>query len=171
MNSNFKFSLMNTGKKIKSLHEFLTTAKEKAITYKPKKRLGWSYEQLAFVLVIMGIIISFTVMRYSDGVQAANMTKMKADIKTIATAASTYQYWSITNELPESIDDMLTGLSASESNDGQDHEGFLRPNNTESGKLLDPWGNEYEYDPAARTISCTPKNLLGNDLEKYTYEF
>lgn len=149
----------------------LTSLKKKIADLRKRKHLGYTLDQTTVVLVIMSILITFGLVKFGDYIHAANITKMKADMKSIATAATTYQFWSTTNEVPESIDAILQGLTEAESNDGQAHDSFLKANDTENGKFLDPWGREYEYDAATRTISCTPKSLLGTELDKYEYEF
>ena len=109
--------------------------------------------------------------KLGDYINAVDIEKMKIDMKSIAAAAITYQFWSTTNKVPESIDAIIQGLTEAESIDSHAHGGFLKANDTENGKFLDPWGREYVYNAATRTICCTPKSLLGTELDKYEYEF
>lgn len=137
---------------------------------KGKKRKGSYLMEMAVGLVILAILYSFFSPMVKDYINAADMTKMRNDMKAIGTAAMTYAYWAKDGQPPESIDKLLEGLSAADSKDGQEHTNLLNLE-TKDMEVLTPWGDSYDYDATAREISCTPRNSAGEELEKVTVTF
>lgn len=136
----------------------------------PKKRKGSFLLEIVVGLLVLGVLYSFISPQVKDYIHASDMTKMQNDMKAIATAAVTYEYWSKDGQPPATIEEMITGVAAADAKDGQDHPNLINLD-TEGAEILTPWGDSYGYDPTAREITCTPKNSAGEDLPVVTVPF
>lgn len=136
-----------------------------------KKRKGNNIAEMAVVILIIALLISFLYPKYQDYIQAGKITKMNNDMKSIGTAAVTYEYWNVNGLPPDSISAIIEGVSAADSRDGQEHAELIKANNSDGSTIIDPWGQEYGYDSAAREISCTPKGVDGQDLQEVVVTF
>lgn len=118
------------------------------------------------ILIGLAVIIALSVgafFGYNSIQQSRKMAQMRQDMEAICTAAQAYEAMSLTSTPPASIQALITGLTASDSVDGAAHK-FLsqsKGNSTSTDKILDPWGQEYVYNQASRTVSCTPKDESG----------
>ena len=144
--------------------------KEKA----KNRKKGFSFME---VVMAMALIIAMSVGVFFAVNQAQHtrkMAQMNNDLDAIVAGAETYEALSITSSVPANLEALKTGLKTSESIDGAAHENFVRSVKADgdNGTFKDPWGNEYNYDPDARTVSCTPKDTDGKtDLPVVTRYF
>lgn len=128
----------------------------KFCSLRTRKRKGfWSVEMaLCFAIALGFILYLFT---GSSLFGASDSTAAKTDMRNLSTYVRTYQSQRKDHKLPDSLDDLLTGVSASESASGKDEAAIINPDTR--NEILDPWGNEYEYnvtaDGSAGTITCT----------------
>ena len=130
---------------------------------KSAKRKGFT---LMEILVACAIIIALSVgafFAYQQAQQTRKIAQMNQDLEAITNAALSYEAMSLDSTPPASIQALITGLTADQSVDGAAHT-FLtqvKGNTTSSDQILDPWGEQYDYDNSARTVSCTPKDPSG----------
>ena len=105
------------------------------------------------------------------------MAQVTTDMDAIASACLTYESLNVNGKLPASLNDLATGLSATQSIDGVAHTAFIQAGkSTTSGKtttvsLKDPWGVEYSYSQGARTIACTPQDANGKAMNQIIKSF
>lgn len=134
-------------------------------TMKNKKRKGFSLPE---ILVACAIIVSLSVAAffgYNQAQQTRKMAQMNNDMEALANGCLAYEALNMESLPPDALADLATGLTADESVDNCEHDNFVTSTKTDDGTFLDPWGVEYEYDSAERTISCTPKDSSGQDME------
>ena len=132
---------------------------------KNKKKKGFS---LMEILVACAIIVSLSVgafFMFNEGQQTRKMAQMTNDMDALATGCLAYEALSLESLPPDTLADLATGLTADESVDNSAHDNFVTSTKSDDGTFLDPWGVEYEYDSAERTITCTPKDSSGQDME------
>ena len=137
-----------------------------------KRRAGFTLIELLVVMSILAVLLGALANKYSPAEQNKRMIKVDNDLKVIATAMLQYEQDSLTASLPSTVDELLEGLPASDSYDGQAHEYIsLKSRGDEADKLVDPWGNDYVIDVNSRTVSCTPKDIFKQDLPTVKLEF
>lgn len=131
-----------------------------------KKRNGFSLPE---ILVACAIIVSLSVAAffgYNQAQQTRKTAQMNNDMEALANGCLAYEALNMESLPPASLEELSTGLTAEQSVDNCEHTDFVTSTKTDDGTFLDPWGVEYAYDQAARTISCTPKDTSGADMEQ-----
>ena len=76
----------------------------------------------------------------------------------------------LNNDLERKVDDkgnLFLRLSKEDAVDGREHKNLISGED-EDFSLVDPWGEPYVYDRAAKTLSCTPKTSNGESLDTHT---
>ncbi len=132
---------------------------------KNRRKKGFSLPE---ILVACAIIVSLSVAAffgYNQAQQTRKMAQMNNDMEALANGCLAYEALNMNSLPPDALADLATGLTADESVDNCEHDNFVTSTKTEDGTFLDPWGVEYQYDSAERTISCTPKDSSGQDME------
>lgn len=138
---------------------------------KSKRRKGFSYIEIIMACaLIVGLSVGLF-FSYSEGQQTRKMAQMTNDLDALATACITFESTNINSLPPTDLPDLADGLTAEESIDNTAHENFVTSKKSEDGTYLDPWGQEYTYDGAERTITCTPKDAEGQSLEPVVRHF
>lgn len=128
----------------------------KFCSLRTRKRKGFFSVELAvcFAVALIFIIYLFTGNSLFGSSYSASA---KTDMKNLSAYVRMYQAQRQDHKLPDSLDDLLTGVTAAESASGKDEEPIINPDTRD--EVLDPWGNEYEYtvtaDGNAGTITCT----------------
>ena len=95
---------------------------------------GFSLAELMVVIVILGLLATLVVPKVVSSLGRAFQGKVKADITVISNALSEYAVVNGTR-YPESLEELIM----------PDENGFTFLN--AKTIPLDPWGNEYQYDP------------------------
>ncbi len=129
---------------------------------------------LVEVLVACAIVVLMTgvlVMKLTEARATAKIAQMQSEMNSLVTACLSYETLNINAELPATLEDLNTGLTAAKSIDHCPHDSFITSDRDFSDGVTDPWGNAYNYSKTSRTISCTPKDSAGNDLETVTKNF
>jgi len=98
------------------------------------RRSGFSLAELMVVIVILGLLATFVAPRLMDRLGQAHETKAKVDITQIAEAVNVYQI-NNAGRLPDSLEMLIQ-----EDENGQR---YLDADDVP----LDPWGNEYVFEP------------------------
>ena len=100
------------------------------------RKSGFSLAELMVVIVIIGLLVTLVAKNVFKNLAQANTTKVRADITTIIGGLDDY---AINNgsRYPDSLEALVT----------PDEKGYtiLRADSVP----LDPWGNEYQYEPPA----------------------
>lgn len=137
-----------------------------------KRKAGFTLIELIVVMSILAVLLGVAASKYSSAQHNKRIIKVDNDLKVIATAMLQYEQDSLTASLPSTVDELLEGLPASDSHDGQAHEYIsLKSRGDDVDKFVDPWGNDYVIDVNSRTVSCTPKDAFGKDLPTVKQEF
>ncbi|MEM6672664.1 MAG: type II secretion system major pseudopilin GspG [Planctomycetota bacterium] len=97
-------------------------------------RAGFSLAELMVVIVIIGLLATFVVPNVMSKFTTAQLTKAKADLKTIADAVESYRMDN-SARFPDDLEALVT----------KDDRGTSYLNSDVVPK--DPWGNEYVYEP------------------------
>ncbi|MDR1701514.1 MAG: type II secretion system GspH family protein [Sporomusaceae bacterium] len=122
-----------------------------------KKRKGFTLIELLVVLGAL-IVISGLATWGIDAVQdASRRAATNQDMAILRDAVQAYQAMSKTGKPPTSLGDLVTGLTAAQSIDGQVHANFVKKAGWTSAasSFIDHWNNAYTYSATARTISST----------------
>lgn len=136
-----------------------------------KKRKGFSVVE---IMVGLAIIIALGVGAFFAFNQVQHMRKMaqmNSDLDALAQGCLAYESMNINSMPPDSLSDLVNGLTADESVDGTAHENFVTSTKAQDGTFTDPWGNEYTYSQEDRTISCTPNDSSGAAMDQVTKKF
>lgn len=136
-----------------------------------KKRNGFTLVELVMVLGVIIALGAIALFSYAQVQHMSRMAQMTSDMEAIANGCLAYQALSVTSTPPDTLADLVTGLTADESLDGIAHTDFVTSTKAPDGNYLDPWGNVYTYDAAARTISCTPNDTSGTAMDVMTRSF
>jgi general secretion pathway protein G len=99
-----------------------------------RRRAGFSLAELMVVIVILGLLATLVVPKVVASLGRAFQGKVKSDITTITNSLNEYAINNGTR-YPESLEELVT----------PDENGFTFLN--ARAVPLDPWGNEYQYDP------------------------
>lgn len=132
---------------------------------KARKRKGFSFME---ILVSLVLIVSLSVgafFMFNEAQQTRKLAQMHNDMDAIVNGLLTYEALSLDSALPDSIQGLATGLTAQDSIDGSAHTNIVRSTKASDGAFVDPWGNAYAYDQGQRTLSCTPKDANGADMD------
>ena len=142
-----------------------------------KKRKGFTLVELMVAMSIVILLGAASFFAYSHVQQMRKMAQVTTDMDAIASACLTYESLNVNGKLPASLNDLATGLSATQSIDGVAHTAFIQAGkSTTSGKtttvsLKDPGGVEYSYSQGARTIACTPQDANGKAMNQIIKSF
>jgi len=98
------------------------------------RKSGFSLAELMVVIVILGLLATLVVPKVVSSLGRAFQGKVKADITVISNALSEYAVVNGTR-YPETLEELVM----------PDENGFTFLN--AKSIPLDPWGNEYQYDP------------------------
>ncbi len=98
------------------------------------RKSGFSLAELMVVIVILGLLATLVVPKVVSSLGRAFIGKVKADITVISNALSEYAVVNGTR-YPDSLEELIM----------PDENGFTFLN--AKSIPLDPWGNEYQYDP------------------------
>lgn len=136
-----------------------------------KKRKGFSLPE---ILVSLAVIVALSVgafFAFNQVQQTRKMAQMNSDMDALASGCLAYEALNIDSLPPASLADLTTGLTADKSVDGIEHTNFVTSSKAADGSFTDPWGQAYEYDQAARTITCTPKDASGSAMTAVVKNF
>jgi general secretion pathway protein G len=103
-------------------------------TSSTRRRAGFSLAELMVVIVILGLLATLVVPKVVSSLGRAFGGKVKSDITVIENALTEYAI-NNGNRYPESLEELVT----------PDENGFSYLK--QKSIPLDPWGNEYQYDP------------------------
>lgn len=127
---------------------------------KPKKRSGWTMMEVMITLIVIIALSAGIFFAYSNVQKSRKIATMKSDMSSIATACVAYELLNSKGTAPADMNELMTGLPASDSLDGLDKT-FLqntRSNSNAASTMLDPWGNAYIVDGSSRTITSVADN-------------
>lgn len=126
------------------------------------------------IMIALAVIIALGVgafFAFNQVQQMRKMAQMNEDMNAIVNGCLAYEAMNINSLPPAALADLVTGLSADESVDGDAHENFVTSTKAEDGSFTDPWGTEYVYSQTDRTVSCTPNDASGSPMATVTKNF
>lgn len=138
---------------------------------KQGKQKAFSLTTIMIACAIMVLMASVYMIKVSESRATAKIAQMQTEMDAIVTACLMYETLNVNAELPATLEDLTSGLTAAQSIDKCPHNTFLAGDRDTTDGVKDPWGNDYNYSKTGRTLSCTPKDGSGNDLETITKEF
>lgn len=136
-----------------------------------RKRRGFSFMEILVALVLIVSLSVGAFFMFNQAQQTRKMAQMQNDMDNIVMGLLTYESLNINSQLPASLPELVTGLNEGNSIDGARHENLVRSTKAEDGNFLDPWGQSYSYNQSERTLSCTPQNAEGEQMETVTRYF
>lgn len=136
-----------------------------------KKRKGFSFMEILVALILIVSLSVGTFFMFNEAQQTRKLAQMNNDMDAITTGCLTYESLNVNSELPASLADLATGLTTNDSVDGLEHKNIVRSTKAADGNFVDPWGQAYEYDKAARTLTCTPKDKSGTAMDPVVRHF
>ena len=125
---------------------------------KPKKRRnGFSLVELGIAMIVLALIVGVAYTFYDGIMDGAKTTKVKDELDVLAKACIQYQINSVAGNPPANLGSLMTGLTAAQSNDRVAKPKFVTRNGwtSDASTFKDPWGNQYVYNAANRTITST----------------
>lgn len=134
----------------------LTTFADKLKT----KRKGFLSAELMIVIVITLILMVGAFIAYNEYKDNANRTVAMQDMQILKQGVISYSGLRSDSALPSDLGDLITGITATNSIDGVQHNSFIqRKGWTTASNIKDPWGvaYAYSYNTTSNTgsISCT----------------
>lgn len=114
-----------------------------------RRRAGFSLAELMVVIVIIGLLATLVVPNVVRKLKVAFGGKVKADIIAIEDALNEYAV--MNGRYPDSLEALVT----------PDEQGYTILNRTTIP--LDPWKNEYQYEPPSGTETRPRIYTLGAD--------
>lgn len=132
---------------------------------KVRKRKGFSFME---ILVSLVLIVSLSVgafFMFNEAQQTRKMAQMNNDMDAIVNGLLTYESLNINSNLPDALTGLTTGLQGTDSIDGCAHTNLVRSTKAPDGNFVDPWGAAYEYSQSDRTLTCTPKDASGAEMD------
>lgn len=136
-----------------------------------KKRKGFSFMEILVALILIVSLSVGAFFMFNEAQQTRKLAQMNNDMDAITTGCLTYESLNVNSELPASLADLATGLTTNDSVDGLEHKNIVRSTKAADGNFVDPWGQAYEYDKAARTLTCTPKDKSGTAMDPVVRHF
>lgn len=136
-----------------------------------KKRKGFSFMEILVALILIVSLSVGAFFMFNEAQQTRKLAQMNNDMDAITTGCLTYESLNVNSELPASLADLATGLTTNDSVDGLEHKNIIRSTKAADGNFVDPWGQAYEYDKAARTLTCTPKDKSGAAMDPVVRHF
>jgi type II secretory pathway pseudopilin PulG len=127
------------------------------INVKMKKRKGYDLVQLAVWTACIIVLLSVLGPKYLEYQEKNRRTATAQEVKVLAEQCALYTADSLSGLPPTTLGDLVTGLSATQSNDGVVHTNYLSSLKVTSNAstFVDKWKNPYVYDSTARTITST----------------
>lgn len=149
----------------------MTNFTSKLKNLKNKKRTGFSFMEILVALILIVSLSVGAFFMFNEAQQTRKLAQMNNDMDAITTGCLTYESLNVNSELPDSLAALVTGLTVSDSVDGLEHKNIVRSTKAADGNFVDPWGQAYEYDKAARTLTCTPKDKSGAAMDPVVRHF
>lgn len=127
------------------------------IHYHLKKRKGFDLIQVGLYAVAIAILMTVVITNFSgDFLDGNRRAVAKEEVKIIANAAALFEMYrapGAAGTKPTSIANLLAGLTAEESVDGVEHNGFLAGSKwNAAADVKDPWGVAYTLDAATGVV-------------------
>lgn len=135
------------------------------------RKKGFSFMEILVALVLIVSLSVGAFFMFNEAQQTRKLAQMHNDMDAITTGCVTYETLNINSKLPASLADLATGLKDSESIDGLAHTNIVRSTKASDGNFVDPWGVAYQYDAAARTLTCTPNDASGQAMDPVVRHF
>lgn len=124
-----------------------------------RKRKGFSLLELTIYAMAVIVLMLVAVPKLKTVYEGFKRDAVQQEIHSLAEACQRYETYAVTSLPPASLGDLVTGLSAAQSNDGQAHVDDLIKNPkktyTNAASFVDKWGNAYQYSQSDRTITST----------------
>lgn len=122
-----------------------------------KKRKGWDLLSLLIWSACVVVLIAVLTPKFTEYQNNNRRVATAKEMKVLAEQCAIYAARSLDGKPPTTLGSLVTGLSASESNDGIAYGNFLTSTKVTSNasSFIDKWKNAYVYDATARTITST----------------
>lgn len=128
-----------------------------AIETKMKKRKGIGAVEIIFVVAVIVILAAMLIPKFMDFQESSRRAVTMQELKTLSENCALYAALSKDGKPPANLGALVTGLTATQSSDGQVYGSFIvkKGYTSTASSFVDPWGNAYVYDGTNRTISST----------------
>lgn len=125
--------------------------------WKTKKRKGFTLVELGIVVLVIVILVGAAIAANGFIQESARRTTTKQDLKTLQGGVLLYELQSKNGQPPDNLGQLVSGLAANETIDGEIRKDFVVKANwtSDSDSFVDSWGNKFIYDKSNRTITST----------------
>jgi type II secretory pathway pseudopilin PulG len=125
----------------------LTEFKEKLLR---RRRKGLTLIELTVVVAIMMVLMALLTPYFQDLYYEASATATQNDLFELKKAALNYRANSKTGQYPDTLVEMVNGLSAANSRSGRkiqfiEKSEWFTDGEADADKIVDNWGNAIEY--------------------------
>ncbi len=135
----------------------------------PTSRSGFTLIELVIIIVVLGIISTVALVKYSDFLQSAKIEACEAELQTLkraivgnpqVTAGGRYTdvgFLGDVGQVPMALTELVRKPAAVPAYNPISRLGWKGPyvDSTGGDYLIDPWGVAYALDPVARTITSS----------------
>ena len=124
--------------------------------FRLKKRKGFSLVEATFVMILV-LVLSLVYLMSPQIIDTAKRVQTKNDMGTIVSAILIYQANNVSQTVPPTLGNLVTGLTAAQSTNGIAQANFIKKDGvtSDSSTFVDSWGNAYVYNPTSRTLTST----------------
>lgn len=124
-----------------------------------RKQPGWVLWEVMLGLILILTLLGVMYYNFPAMLETSHTSTAKHDLTELQTAAVAHCAMKKNNSI-DSLEELRSSISDSDSIDGAEHKSFLGANSS----LSDPWGNDYQINTTSRTIWSTGgENNYGDD--------
>lgn len=140
--------------------------------FKSQKRKGaWDPVSISIGIAVVALLIAIALPKYQGFVEDGKRSAVEQEVRLLATQCALYAAKAKSSQPPDHLGELVNGLTQEQSNNNRAHGSFLanlsmNKFTNDPASFVDKWGNPYQYDKTARTVSST---MNGDD--PFTVDF
>lgn len=133
------------------------------LTRRKKVKGALALSELVFYFIGILLIMAVAYMNWPTIRNFFRSGSTWLELQSMQSAATSYMSFHVNGSAPTQVEDLLKGLSATESIDGQEHPKLLSGKTdrwTATGKYVDAWGNEYKITNSGTNNTSTESHEI-----------